>query len=232
MRSRLSISVSLPILGALVLGGGCSFDWDGLDPRGATMAESGSSSSSSSASAGGSGQGGAIVELCGNGTLDPEEACDDGNRDGGDGCSADCAIECEELLDPSTLHCYAVRATEVSEPDAAEACAQLGPGWTLGAISSADELTWLSARDAINEVFAQSPFIWLGGSDAATEDTFVWNNGETPFPRELFIPGQPDNNGNEDCVDFWRTSVSNYGLNDDRCSRAFPYLCERAPAGR
>jgi len=59
---------------------------------------------------------------------------------------------------------------------------------------------WLSARDAINEVFDQSPFIWLGGSDATTENTFVCNNGETPFPVELFIPGQPDNGPASDAV--------------------------------
>ncbi len=31
--------------------------------------------------------------LCGNGTLDAGEACDDGNTTGGDGCAADCRIE-------------------------------------------------------------------------------------------------------------------------------------------
>jgi cysteine-rich repeat protein len=31
-----------------------------------------------------------IVDLCGNGVLDPGEACDDGNIIDGDGCSADC----------------------------------------------------------------------------------------------------------------------------------------------
>lgn len=30
------------------------------------------------------------AEPCGNGRLDPGEVCDDGNRRGGDGCSADC----------------------------------------------------------------------------------------------------------------------------------------------
>ncbi|MCB9655936.1 MAG: DUF4215 domain-containing protein, partial [Deltaproteobacteria bacterium] len=31
--------------------------------------------------------------VCGNGTVDPEEMCDDGNTDDGDGCSAVCTIE-------------------------------------------------------------------------------------------------------------------------------------------
>ncbi|MFH1726041.1 MAG: LamG-like jellyroll fold domain-containing protein [Elusimicrobiota bacterium] len=32
-------------------------------------------------------------DCCGNGVLDAQEACDDGNRDGGEGCSAACAVE-------------------------------------------------------------------------------------------------------------------------------------------
>ncbi|MBI2067446.1 MAG: hypothetical protein HYT77_05495 [Deltaproteobacteria bacterium] len=32
---------------------------------------------------------------CGNGTLDGDELCDDGNRRSGDGCSPDCEIECK-----------------------------------------------------------------------------------------------------------------------------------------
>jgi cysteine-rich repeat protein len=39
---------------------------------------------------------GAFVSLCGNGSLDPGEACDDGNTAGGDCCTADClAALCE-----------------------------------------------------------------------------------------------------------------------------------------
>jgi cysteine-rich repeat protein len=42
---------------------------------------------------------------CGNGSYDPSEACDDGNRLSGDGCSATCQLECgdagvEPCIDP------------------------------------------------------------------------------------------------------------------------------------
>jgi len=36
---------------------------------------------------------GEIPESCGNGTIENDESCDDGNSQGGDGCSADCKIE-------------------------------------------------------------------------------------------------------------------------------------------
>jgi cysteine-rich repeat protein len=45
--------------------------------------------SSSSTSAGGSSTGGPI---CGDGALDPDEACDDGNEVDGDGCNRDCIV--------------------------------------------------------------------------------------------------------------------------------------------
>jgi cysteine-rich repeat protein len=41
---------------------------------------------------GGSGAGSAMA-VCGNGELETGESCDDGNTDGDDGCTADCAIE-------------------------------------------------------------------------------------------------------------------------------------------
>ena len=34
-----------------------------------------------------------IVPVCGDGVVESDEACDDGNEDDGDGCSADCAVE-------------------------------------------------------------------------------------------------------------------------------------------
>src|SRR6185369_9302883 len=40
---------------------------------------------------GGKGNNGAAA--CGNGVINPNEKCDDGNRDDGDGCSSKCQIE-------------------------------------------------------------------------------------------------------------------------------------------
>lgn len=40
--------------------------------------------------------------VCGNGQMEGEEECDDGNTDDGDGCSANCAIEEEECVEGPT----------------------------------------------------------------------------------------------------------------------------------
>ena len=39
-----------------------------------------------------------VLGLCGNGRIDPGEECDDGNDIDGDGCSAQCLLECPEEL--------------------------------------------------------------------------------------------------------------------------------------
>jgi cysteine-rich repeat protein len=49
--------------------------------------------SSSSTGVGGSGGTGGAAAMCGDGSIALDEGCDDGNKAGGDGCSAGCAVE-------------------------------------------------------------------------------------------------------------------------------------------
>jgi cysteine-rich repeat protein len=62
---------------------------------GARNTATGGSVSTGSSSSAGAGSGGAsnASSSCGDGALDADELCDDGNRVGGDGCSATCAVE-------------------------------------------------------------------------------------------------------------------------------------------
>ena len=43
--------------------------------------------------------------LCGDGTLQPTEECEDGNRGSGDGCSAGCRLECGDGVLGATEEC-------------------------------------------------------------------------------------------------------------------------------
>jgi fibro-slime domain-containing protein len=89
--------------------------------------------------------------LCGNGTLNtPDEACDDGNQQGGDGCAANCQTEtdwiCPEPGKPciSTVKCGdgVVSGTETCDDrnqtssDGCSADCQLEPGWTCPAVGA------------------------------------------------------------------------------------------------
>ncbi len=93
---RLSV---LTIVLGLTVGGGCA----GVKPN-ATTGSGGSGPGSGNGGSNGTGgnhpfDGGSvdlpttITMTCGNGKLDPGEACDDGNPGGGDGCSKICQIE-------------------------------------------------------------------------------------------------------------------------------------------
>jgi len=43
--------------------------------------------------------------------------------------------------------------------------------------------------------------LWLGGSDLANENTFVWESSKKPFGYTNWYPGEPDDHqGKEDCV--------------------------------
>ncbi|XP_060587615.1 neurocan core protein-like isoform X2 [Ruditapes philippinarum] len=71
-------------------------------------------------------------------------------------------------------------------------------------------------------------YFWLGATDRAVEGTFVWNSG-APWGYTNWIPTNPDNFYNEDCLHaYWRPS--RIGWNDWSCNNIGAYLCEKEPS--
>ena len=58
--------------------------------------------------------------LCGNGTLDPGEQCDDGNTKSGDGCGVACAVESGYTCEGEPSQCRAVRRPIIQRQDPPE----------------------------------------------------------------------------------------------------------------
>jgi cysteine-rich repeat protein len=218
----------------------CNFDWDRYDPRGQLVVIGASGGGTSASGVGGSGGAtgtGGMASTCGDGMIDPSEQCDDGNTAGGDGCDVGCQVECSTLLDPQTGHCYAVLdATPATWADARSQCGQLGAGYDLAAISSQAELDWLSAQPSIAALLIDddnTAVMWLGGTDTASEGTWLWSNGEPFF--DAWVVGEPSNDGagggpGEDCNVYLRRATM-FGYDDRPCDITYPMLCERAPAG-
>ncbi|GFO03473.1 C-type lectin-related protein 4 [Plakobranchus ocellatus] len=77
---------------------------------------------------------------------------------------------------------------------------------------------------------AQGNDMWVGMDDLVQEGEYRWQeDGELLTDTEradVFKPGEPNNNGNEDCVHYRR---SNDQLNDSRCSSLKNALCESPP---
>ncbi|XP_074518048.1 type-2 ice-structuring protein-like [Halichoeres trimaculatus] len=69
-----------------------------------------------------------------------------------------------------------------------------------------------------------NPSAWLGGSDALQEGVWEWTDGTT-FQYRNWCTAQPDNWGNEDCLQM---SYSNHKCwNDVNCGYRYPSVCAK-----
>ncbi|XP_055969221.1 CD209 antigen-like protein 2 [Sorex fumeus] len=62
---------------------------------------------------------------------------------------------------------------------------------------------------------------WIGLSDLQNEGSWQWVDG-TPLELSFWKPGEPNNDGDEDCVELY-----NDGWNDDKCSKEKVWICEK-----
>nr|KAI8749818.1 CD209 antigen-like protein 2 [Biomphalaria glabrata] len=69
---------------------------------------------------------------------------------------------------------------------------------------------------------------WVGLNDIAEEGVFRWEDDNSLWKKDwtLFASGQPDNLGNEDCVQY---SPTFYPINDRPCSYLSRFICEMSP---
>ena len=185
-------------------------------------------------------------------------ACDDGVCPGGFTCSSDnlCvpvapppdagpdaepAIDappagfCEEVdqvLDPTTGHCYQLERTVRTWDAARVACNALGSNAHLAYVTS-------SVQDALVAMLADGfiTLAWIGATDSPTEDDWHWLDGRdfapSPLPNVLAFTAwntnQPDDSGgSEDCAAM--DLKNNVGKWDDRgCGETRPSVCEIEP---
>ena len=147
------------------------------------------------------------------------EACDDGDKADGDGCTSNCS--CGSLIDESIAFvvgrsCYVLVTKPQSWLDARGTCIQAG--MDLATISTATDLT--SVKPTI-----EGAVVWIGGNDIGTEGTFLWGNGESlTNTSDLWADQEPDwwwPEG-EDCV-----AIETGGFYDRICGDKLHFLCER-----
>ncbi|HZO14107.1 MAG TPA: proprotein convertase P-domain-containing protein, partial [Polyangiaceae bacterium] len=100
---------------AAILVWACALDRDGSfeAPPGTGGAATAASSTASATNVATVGTGGA-APTCGNGSLEGDEACDDGDAMAGDGCDAACAIEAGWDCSGMPSSCQPIPPTEVS----------------------------------------------------------------------------------------------------------------------
>ena len=175
-------------------------------------------------------------------SLDCDDADSRNNPDGielCDGLDNDCNAETVE-------NCLSFCSPQVRDSDVYLFCAQPrifsaaksaceAEAMHLVRIDDQVEQSWISDQRII--AFGNRPNVWMGGSDAAIADTWVWHDGE-PFWQgrangaalgELFAlwgGGEPNNdNGSEACGIVGNNAI---GYWDDRpCNHIYRFVCER-----
>jgi surface protein len=103
--------------------------------------------------------------------------------------------------------------------DASAACQAAGQ--QLATVQSAEQnALLLAAARGNNEV-------WIGGTDAASEGTWVWSPSNTPLSYTNWYPGEPNNSGGEDCLEFQSNRLEKQ-WNDEGCTSKRKYVCQTA----
>ena len=115
--------------------------------------------------------------------------------------------------DPKCEPNYTLMGNPLSWADANAAC--LAGGLQLASVQSAAENALLVTAAAGNTV-------WIGGTDAASEGTWVWSPSGKPLLYANWGYAEPNDSGNEDCIVF----PSSGGWNDVPCHINFKYVCE------
>jgi cysteine-rich repeat protein len=193
--------------------------------------------------------------ICGNGLVEPGEACDDGDRDDTDACTNACApARCGDGItragvedcddgngrndDGCSLRCLrcADANADATFTGADGRCyARFDTPRIYGvAENSCDEaghgtLAVFESRAEADTVLAAlgdgAPRRWIGLSDRTSEGTFAWVTGEVPA-YDAFGPGEPATPPAAGTEDCVTVSAGAWA--DRGCGEAHGYLCERA----
>lgn len=133
-----------------------------------------------------------------------------------------CAGGDARATDPATGHCYIYVSTPGTWDAGVSACDALGG--TLATATSASEVAILTGLPTMP---ATVPDVWLGGTDLATEGTWLWVTPEV-MTYTNWRTGEPNNGGTsgipENCMVIESDTAGTW---DDRpCTRSYPALCE------
>ncbi|ALC39220.1 maker473 [Drosophila busckii] len=66
--------------------------------------------------------------------------------------------------------------------------------------------------------------VWIGINCFGNDRQFVASHDGSAVPFEKWIPTQPDNNGNEECIAY--SDVKDYGFNDLTCTHKHQFVCQ------
>ena len=149
----------------------------------------------------------------------------------GSGGSADAGVPPGCAAASFNGHNYLLCKNLLVQPDAAAACA--ANGMRLARVDDATENQWLvnTLYSSVLPADQVANWIWLGGSDAVTEGSWLWpdgtlfyQNGPVGVLYTHWGPAEPNNaRGGENCL----AVRVNYNWTDIQCTELHFFCCEQ-----
>ena len=117
------------------------------------------------------------------------------------------------------------RESTMSWLSARAACKELDPSADLASSTSVSENSFLSSLDDSSTC---TNFMWLGGTNAHTEEgEWTWSDG-SPFIFENWQSGEGDDGPLEDCLGLYTGTCGDLGTwHDDPCYKHKWFICEK-----
>ncbi|XP_028822898.1 galactose-specific lectin nattectin-like [Denticeps clupeoides] len=129
------------------------------------------------------------------------------------------AAPCGEKWTPFGTHCFRLFTRAADWAKAELVCRSYGGH--LASIHSTEEHSFLVGL--VKKV--RNISVWIGGSDAAKEGTWVWSDG-SKWDFTKWAPGEPNNAGKiQHCAQLW--DKSNMNVDDLSCGSKLAYVCAK-----
>ncbi|XP_072326972.1 lectin-like [Scyliorhinus torazame] len=117
-------------------------------------------------------------------------------------------------------HCFTFVSQKMDWKSAEAHCQNLAPGSHLASIHCKKQHDIILSM--IPKVKEKHMTTWIGMHDIKTEGIHVWID-DSPTDFAKWYPGEPNNEGNEDCVQI--IDKKTIGWNDESCRLKYPFIC-------
>lgn len=97
----------------------------------------------------------------------------------------------------------------------------------ISEITSSEEQAFLKEL-AKSHLSRSEPGVWLGGTDAYHEGSWIWDHSQRPMEgsKAYWKKGEPNNNNNyEDCLHLYKSV--DYLWNDILCTYKMAFFCQK-----
>ncbi|KAL4231972.1 hypothetical protein ACF0H5_009549 [Mactra antiquata] len=133
-------------------------------------------------------------------------------------------IECPDAFVSHQGVCYKEFGILANWNEAKTYCEAYGAD--LATVANDRDQTFLSGYlQRLSSSYFNSGIFWLGGSDQASEGTWIWDKSQQQITYTKWKTGEPNNAGKgENCLTM--SFSDNFLWNDNNCAHKYNFICE------